>query len=103
MTDENKNVEVKVEKCNCICHSEAFRKFVVIAAGTFVGVYAALSLFTAIHKPPMPMQPFGPMFSPCPCHCQMQPKFEKRHNFDGTNFQKKFSTIHNVPNIQNEK
>ncbi len=42
------------QECKCFCKSEAFRKFVVITLGTFTGVYMALSLFTAIHKPPMP-------------------------------------------------
>ena len=54
---EQKNVEVEKKECNCFCKSEGFRNFVVIALGTFAGVYMALSLFTAIHKPPMP----------CPC------------------------------------
>ena len=60
---EEHNVEVKEEKCNCLCHSKGFRKFLVIATGTFVGVYCALCLFTAIHRPPMP--------APCPCGCPM--------------------------------
>ena len=61
--------EIKIEeekKCNCFCHSKGFRKFLVVAAGTFVGVYLALSLFAAIHKPPMPV----PMPMPAPCPCQ---------------------------------
>ena len=42
--------EIKIEEeknCNCFCHSKGFRKFLVVAAGTFVGVYLALSLFAA--------------------------------------------------------
>ena len=61
--------EIKIEEeknCNCFCHSKGFRKFLVVAAGTFVGVYLALSLFAAIHKPPMPV----PMPMPAPCPCQ---------------------------------
>lgn len=70
------------EKCEtkCFCQSKAFRKFLVIALGTFVGVYAALSLFAATHRPPM-MRPcpmgFGvpaPVIAPCPFH--------KHHHFN---------------------
>lgn len=57
MSEENK-IEVKEETCNCICKSKGFRNFVVVATGSFVGVFCALSLFAALHKPPMPM----------PCH-----------------------------------
>lgn len=71
MSDEVKVTEEK--ECKCFCKSEGFRNFVVVALGTFVGVYAALSLFTAIHRPPMPPCPFGagfgapaPIAAPCP-------------------------------------
>lgn len=63
--------EEKVET-TCFCKSKAFRKFLVIALGTFVGVYAALSLFAATHRPPvMPPCPMGfgapaPVAAPCP-------------------------------------
>ena len=73
MTDENK-IEVNNEiKHECFCQSKWFRKFLTIALGTFVGVFCALSLFTALHKPPMPPCPFanGPMMRPamhCPHH-----------------------------------
>lgn len=60
MSEEN---NVNETKCNCFCHSKGFRKFLVVATGTFVGVYSALSLFAAIHRPPMPV--------PCPCGCPM--------------------------------
>ena len=49
---EEKIIETK--ECKCFCKSEGFRNFLITALGTFVGVYFALSLFTAIHKPPMP-------------------------------------------------
>ena len=67
MTDEIKNVEVKQE---CFCQSKFFRKFLVTALGSFVGVFCALSLFAALHKPPMPPCPFGhgPMMR-APFHC----------------------------------
>ena len=65
--------EIKIEeekKCNCFCQSKGFRKFLTIALGTFVGVYAALSLFTAIHKPPiMPIGYGAPYVHPCQCGC----------------------------------
>ena len=60
MSEEKK----EVKECNCFCKSEGFRNFLITALGTFAGVYMALSLFTAIHKPPMP----------CPCHF-MRPAF----------------------------
>ena len=80
MSDENHNVEVKEEKCNCFCHSKGFRKFLVVALGSFVGVFCALSLFAALHKPPMMM--------PCPCGCQfmMRPGFAQ--HFDRGDFRK---------------
>ena len=57
MSEENKIVEEK----KCICQNETFRKILTIAVGTFIGVYCALSLFTAIHRPPMmpPMPAYG--------------------------------------------
>lgn len=80
MSNENYNVEVKEEhKCNCFCHSKGFRKFLVIALGSFVGVFSALSLFAALHKPPM-------MMPPCPCRCQMmRPAMHHHHHFDRAN------------------
>ena len=61
MTNENERIEeVKHE---CLCQNKGFRNFLVIATGTFVGVFCALSLFAALHKPPMMM--------PCPCHRMM--------------------------------
>ena len=69
MTEEIKVTEVKNE---CFCKSKGFKKFLTTALGTFVGVFCALSLFAALHKPPMPPCPFkGPMMRPamqCPYH-----------------------------------
>lgn len=68
MNEENK-IEVKTENCNCFCKTEGFRNFLVIALGSFVGVFSALSLFAALHKPPMIKHiPYG---IKRPCHCQM--------------------------------
>jgi hypothetical protein len=78
MSDETKNVEVREEKeCKCICHSKSFRKFLVIALGSFVGVYCALSLFAALHRPPM--MPPAPISGPYPCAAQPmhQPRFDR--------------------------
>ena len=67
MSEENKIVEVKNE---CFCQSKGLRKFLTIALGTFVGVFCALSLFSALHKPKMPPCPFayGAMMRPA-MHC----------------------------------
>ena len=70
--------EEKIEK-QCFCQNENFKKFLVIALGTFVGVYAALSLFAAVHRPPMRPCPMGygargQFEAPCP--------YKHRHHFD---------------------
>ena len=64
MTEEN--MEIRENKCNRICHSKDFRIFLTIALGSFVGVFCALSLFAALHKPPM-------MIPHCPCKGRMMP------------------------------
>ena len=54
MPDEIKKDEEK--KCCCVCNfvkSENCQKFLIVAFGTFVGMFCAMSLFFAIHKPPM--------------------------------------------------
>jgi len=68
--------EVKVEEtkeCKCFCKSEGVKKFVIVALGTFVGMYAALSLFAATHKPP---------FCKIKGH-HKRPAIEHRHDFHG--------------------
>ena len=50
MTEEVKVEETK--ECKCFCRSEGVKKFVIVALGTFVGFYAAMSLFVATHRPP---------------------------------------------------
>ena len=47
-TAETKETEKK--KC-CCCACEIVKKIVIIALGTFIGVYGSLSLFAATHKP----------------------------------------------------
>ena len=75
MTEEKTTEIIKETECRCFCKSEGFRNFLVTALGTFIGVYMALSLFTAIHKPPMP----------CPCHfgygAQIHKHFGPRGDF----------------------
>jgi len=78
--------EIKYEhdhEHECFCKSKGFRKFLTVALGTFVGGFCAISLFCALHKPPMMMGPMGygqyGMFAPyhncnCPCH-----KIMKKH------------------------
>lgn len=54
MSEEIKNEEEK--KCCCVCKffkTEAFQKFLIVALGTFLGMFCAMSLFFALHKPPM--------------------------------------------------
>lgn len=73
MSEENKT-EIKEETCNCICKSKGFRNFLVIATGSFVGVFCALSLFATLHKPPMPMHH--------PMHPHMRPPMAQPYYFD---------------------
>ena len=60
MTEESK------EQCKCFVHCECIRKFFIVALGSFVGVFCALSLFAALHRPPMP----------CPMKMKMHPPVE---------------------------
>lgn len=90
MTDEIKNVEEK--ECKCFCSSKGFKKFIVTALGTFVGVFCALSLFAALHKPPMivPMHsPYG-MHRGCPCKMMMHHRGDFGRIEKRGDFQKKF-------------
>lgn len=91
MTDEIK--EIKHEEC--FCKSKGFRSFLVISLGSFAGVFCALSLFVALHKPQVPPMPPVMMQPPmhqmigghhfdkpdcdCPCHKKMMKKhFENK-------------------------
>ena len=51
----NEEIEVKKEeKFECSCEfCKATKKILTIALGTFIGFYCAMSLFFALHKPPM--------------------------------------------------
>ena len=87
MTDENKNVVKEEEKC--FCKSEGFQKFIIVATGSFVGVFLALSLFTALQRPPMPPMhpqiPMAPIHRPLPQpmhhHFKGEPRCHEMHKF----------------------
>lgn len=61
MTEEVKNVEVQQE---CFC-KKRFKDVFVVAIGSFVGVFCALSLFSALHRPHFHQVP---MFYPAMHH-----------------------------------
>ena len=65
MTEEKK-------ECKCLVHCECFKKFLIVTFGSFLGVFFALCLFTAIHTP----CPFG------------EPQFNKPFNHHGPKFEK---------------
>ena len=94
MTEEFKTVGVNEGvnegvKNECFCQSKWFRKFLVKALAVFVGTYCALSLFAALHKPPVPPCPFGhgPMMRPA-MHCHHH-HFNKHRMHKGEFYQKK--------------
>lgn len=114
--------ETQKEECKCFCKSEGFRNFVVVATGTFVGVFCAISLFAALHKPPkfIPVQPrmmqppvvhqmYGhPMSEMSKYHRGMTPhhKFEGHHphkNFDGPRAHKDFESKKPHPKFDGKK
>ena len=88
MTNEDKNVEeIKVEN-KCFCKSDEFKKFIVVATGSFVGVFFSLCLFSALHRPPIPhMMPLrlAPVHqqinhfdrAPIPPHLQGGPRYQE--------------------------
>ena len=72
--EEKEKCETK-DHCKCFVHCECFQKFLIVTFGSFIGVFFALTLFAASHKPPMPC-PFKQM-QPPPMefkHQQMPPK-----------------------------
>ncbi len=55
MSDETKVLNEVKDECACKCEfCKCIKKILAIAIGTFVGFYCALSLFFALHRPPMP-------------------------------------------------
>lgn len=97
MSEELK--EIKNEEC--FCKNKYFRNFLTTTAGVFVGGFLALSLFSAINKPPMPIFPMYPshfyhtMPAPiikhhdCPCHN----KIRHFHKFKKGEFNKPAFTL----------
>ena len=77
------NEEVKNEnkEQTCFCKSELVQRTIAVTIGSFIGVYLALSLFCATHKPPTMMfhhHEFGKM----PMQQRiMHEKFRKPHDF----------------------
>lgn len=63
------------QECDCICKNKYFKLGLTVAISSFIGLYCAMSLFFAIHKPPMP---------PCPCAHNgfHRPAFEYQMKFD---------------------
>ena len=61
----------ETKECKCMVHCECFKKFLIVSFGSFIGVFFALCLFTAIHKPCCP-PPFAKGFA------NYGPRFEKQ-------------------------
>lgn len=80
--------ELKEKECKCFCKSEGFKKFLTVALGTFVGVYFALSLFAATHRPPMPPCGFGPQGYMRGCPVKMIHHFDRGQRPDWGKFQR---------------
>ncbi len=91
MTEEIKNLEEVKEENKCFCKSTEFKNFIIIALGSFVGVFLALCLFVTLNRPPMPPAPIGhgPMHHferPMHHHFHGEPKcheFHKMHKHLG--------------------
>lgn len=78
--------EIRTEnKCKCLIKCECVKKFIVVALGTFVGFYCALSLFAALHKPPMPHRFHGHNMRP-----PVEQRFDKFQKGPHGDFHKKF-------------
>lgn len=98
--------EIKETKNECFCQNKDFRNFLATTAGVFVGGFLALSLHSAINKPPVPIFPAHPApfyhtmpapimkpFHDCPCHRKARFMHEfKKGEFKKPTFeiQKKF-------------
>ena len=61
----------EAKECKCLVHCECFKKFLIVSFGSFLGVFFALCLFTAIHTP-CGMPPCDKRFE------HYGPKFEKQ-------------------------
>lgn len=99
MSEEMEINEKKEKECKCFCHSKGFKRFLTVALGTFVGVYCALCLFTALHRPPMPPQNFMPpvgIHNRCP-YAMMQHHFDKADKGKDRGCHKPKKCNNNVP------
>ena len=93
MTEEIKNQEAK----ECFC-KKRFKDVIVVAVGTFVGVYCALSLFTAIHRPPCPMMMGFGYHYPKSIHYMMHHKFPPQGKFRHDKFRDGFEQQNQAEN-----
>lgn len=109
MSDENKVIEVE-EKAKKFEIGQDFKNFLIVTFGSFVGLFAAMSLFWFLHKPPVPCH-FPPKAPPCAC-CQFHHKHHMKHkhhpdfkgNFKGEgHFEHGKKPIHNYPQKPNFK
>ena len=49
----NEEVKSESKEKECFCKSELVQRTIAVTIGSFIGVYLALSLFCAMHRPPM--------------------------------------------------
>ena len=85
MNEETKNTECEKE---CFC-KKRFKDVLVIAIGSFVGVYCALSLFSALHRPNFSNVPCPMMMKHGPMYGQFG-GFKHRHSWQRDGFKGDF-------------
>ena len=79
MTEEIKEEQTMCKpECRCFIHCECVQKFFIVALGSFVGVFFALALFAALHRPPCA--------GPCPVGPKMKAPIEHQQRFDHRQF-----------------
>lgn len=76
----------------CFCKSELFQRTLAVTIGSFIGVYFALSLFCAMHKPPMMMHHHWGYGQIPMQHRVMHDNFKKHDRFN-KDFRENESTI----------
>lgn len=82
MTNENNTIQtVEVKRIN-FWETEGFKKFLTTALATFVGVFCALTLFAALHKPPMKPCHMGPHHMKHPAMYHRYDGYNHHHRFD---------------------
>lgn len=80
----------ETKECKCFVHCECVRKFFIVALGSFVGVFCALCLFAALHKPPCK--------GPCPIGPKMNAPVEHQQKFNHKDF--KGGEHHKMPHAE---